>query len=247
LDAEIKGFTIQYIIPRIAFFMGSNDVASLSSEFLSNFIAFLAEMYIKIEVNGVRISRLGQYIVDQILVQLSGDKFDDQIIKNIVQVLKLTGRHIEEDQDPELLQQVFQKLDSLQKNCSDISSAVKHNIRQLVLLRDRNWGVVKDEGGFMNSGSSMSGSYYQNGQQDGIMYGPDGKPISEEERLFLEESCRAVDVPFTEMDVMDADSMSAYENFLSEQTQETAFGVTARALERLSVDDDIPLRKNMAI
>jgi hypothetical protein len=50
---------------------------------------------------------------------LSGEKLNDQIVKNIVQVLKLTGRHIEEDQDPEQLKQVFQQLDTLQKSCTE--------------------------------------------------------------------------------------------------------------------------------
>lgn len=38
---------------------------------------------------------------------------------------------------------------------------------------------------------------------------------------------------------MDADSMAAYENFLQDQTEETAFNVAARALERLSIDEDL--------
>lgn len=70
----------------------------------------------------MRISYLGKYIIDHILIQLNGEKLDDQIVKNIVQVLKLTGRHLEEDQDFERLNQVFQQLENLQKNCGDISS-----------------------------------------------------------------------------------------------------------------------------
>lgn len=95
LDSEIKNFTIQYVIPKIARLIGSNGVADLSPEYLSNFITFLAELYDKTEVNGVRISRIAQYILDQILVQLNGEKLNDAIVKNIVNVMKLIGRHVE--------------------------------------------------------------------------------------------------------------------------------------------------------
>ncbi|KAI6184050.1 hypothetical protein M3Y97_00554700 [Aphelenchoides bicaudatus] len=190
LDHEIKSFTTQLVIPRIAYFMASGGVETLSVEHLSNFIVFLAELYDKTEVNGVRISRLGQYIIDQISVQLNGDTLNDQIVKSAVQVLKLTGRYIEEDQDPARLNSLFEQLDKLQ-NCPTLSSAVKNNIRQLKLLREREWGVTKSDD-FMN-GSSMNGSYNQAAQNE-VLYGPDGVPISEEELMFLQESCREVSV-----------------------------------------------------
>jgi len=57
LDAEIKGFTTQLVIPRINQFIASG-VEKLSHEHLGNFVLFLGELYDKIEVNGVRVSRL---------------------------------------------------------------------------------------------------------------------------------------------------------------------------------------------
>lgn len=81
----------------------------------------------------------------------------------------------------------------------------------------------------------MTGSFYQNGQNEGVIYGPDGQPISEEERLFLEENCNAIE----QYADMDAETMAAYETFLQEQTEETALGVAQRALERMSMDDDV--------
>jgi hypothetical protein len=50
LDSEIKHFTTQFIVPRVAYFMG-NGVESLSAEPLNNFIVFLAELYDKTEVS----------------------------------------------------------------------------------------------------------------------------------------------------------------------------------------------------
>lgn len=49
LDSEVKHFTTQFIVPRVAYFMG-NGVESLTAEHLSNFIVFLAELYDKTEV-----------------------------------------------------------------------------------------------------------------------------------------------------------------------------------------------------
>jgi hypothetical protein len=74
-------------------------------------------------------------------------------------------------------------------------------------------------------------SYLQNNQNE-VMYGPDGQPISEEELLFLNENCRAVEASFP--DIYDEE----YESFLHDQTEETAMNVAARALERLSMDDE---------
>jgi hypothetical protein len=243
LDSEIKQFTIQFVVPRVASFMG-NGVESLSPEHLSNFIVFLAELYDKTEVGGVRIARFGQYILDQISIQLSGAKLNDQIVKSAVQTMKLVGRHIEDDQSPERFKRIFDQMNALQ-SCPDISSAVKNNIRQLNQLRERNWGIVKNED-FLNG--AMNGSSHQSERNDGVVYGPDGLPLSEEERLFLEESCQeAFDASYQGMD---ADQMAEYESFLQDQTEETAFGVAARALERCSLDDDQefnPQRKNFPV
>lgn len=247
LDSEIKNFTIQYVVPRVASFT-TNGVQSLSPEHLTNYIVFLAELYDKTEVNGTRIARFGEYIVEQISIQLSGSKLNDQIVKSAVQVLKLVGRHIEDDNDPQKFNRVFEQMNALQ-NCSDLSSAVKNNIRQLNQLRERNWGITKNED-FMNG--SMNGSSYQIDRPDGVVYGPDGLPLSEEERLFLEESCQeALDSNYQEMDAEAMAEYEKYENFLQSQTEETAMGVAARALERCSLDDEqdlvSPQRKNMQV
>jgi len=230
LDADIKNFTTQFVVPRVAYFIG-NGVEALSPDHLSNFIVFLAELYDKTEVNGVRISRLGHYIIEQSSILLNNEAINDRTVKNCVQSLKLVGRHIEEDQDPACLNNLFEQMNKLQTS-PNLSSAVKNNIRQLNQLREREWGINRSEN--YTNGSS-NGPFFQNGSgNEGIMYGPDGQPISEEERLFLEESCRSLETSFPEMEY---DINDDYENFMHEQqTEETAMNVAKKALERLSVD-----------
>lgn len=94
LNSEIKNFTVEFVIPRIAYFMG-NGVEALSPDHLSNFIVFLAELYDKTEIKGVRISRLGHYIIEQISILLSNEAINDRTMKQCVQTLKLVGRYIE--------------------------------------------------------------------------------------------------------------------------------------------------------
>ncbi|KAI6242754.1 hypothetical protein M3Y99_00182100 [Aphelenchoides fujianensis] len=232
LDSEVKGFTCTYVIPRIALFM-EHGVDTLEPLQLSNFVVFLGELYDKTENNGVRVSRLGTHMMNQIRVLLSTDDLSDQIVKSVVQVLKLTGRHVEDDQDPVYLNQVFDRLNELMENSRSISESVKHNIRQLNQLREKQWGVTKNDD-LLNG--AMHGSIYSgtSDRTEGVMYGPDGQPLSEEERRFLEESCRDMDPGFG----MDDDAQQDYDAFLREQAEATAVGTAEKALQNLSVDEE---------
>jgi len=173
-------------------------------------------------------------MIDNISILLKSDQVNDQIVKSIVHVLKLTGRYIEEDLDPACLNSLFDDMEKLQ-SCPKISSAAKNNIRQVRLLREREWGISKED--FMNG--SMNSSYHQNGQQDeGVMYGPDGKPLTKEEQMFLEENCGALDSTFSSNMIEDDGALADYEDFLREQAEANAISVAEKALQSLSVDED---------
>ncbi|KAI6172126.1 hypothetical protein M3Y98_00938700 [Aphelenchoides besseyi] len=231
LDSDVKSFTSQYVIPRIAQFM-DNGVANLERDHLCNFVVFLAELYDKTENNGIRVSRLGTYMINLIRILLDCEDLTDQIVKSIVQVLKLTGRHVEDDQDPVYLNQIFGRLNELMENSISISDSVKHNIRQLNQLREKQWGVTKNDD-LLNG--TMHGSSYNGAQADVVMYGPDGQPLSEEERKFLEDNCRDMETAFGGMD----DEMAQdYEAFLREQAEATAISTAEKALEKLTVDEE---------
>lgn len=66
------------------------------------------------------------------------------------------------------------------------------------------------------------------------MFRPDGQPLSEEERKFLEESCRDMEPCFG----MDDDAAQDYDAFLREQAEATAVGTAEKALQNLSVDEE---------
>uniref|UniRef100_A0A1I7RQ67 MIF4G domain-containing protein n=1 Tax=Bursaphelenchus xylophilus TaxID=6326 RepID=A0A1I7RQ67_BURXY len=220
LDGDLPNFTSQMIIPKITQTMTAG-LTSLNADQVGFLSIFLAELYDKTEVNGVRVARLGQYLIDLIRILLEFDPITDSIVKSAVQVLKLTGRYIEEDQDPAVLNEIFDKLDFISRNSRSISESAKHNIRQLKSLREKQWGVQADFDGY--------GEPAPPPENDVTMYGPDGQPISEEEWAFLEENCQD----------HESDSQDAvfYEQFLRDQTEITAISAAEKALEKVTLDD----------
>ncbi|CAD5210928.1 unnamed protein product [Bursaphelenchus okinawaensis] len=223
LDGEFPNFTSRMIIPKVAAIM-SDELNRMSAHQIGHFSIFIAELYDKTEVNGVRMSRLGQYLISLMRLLLEFDPVTDAIIKSVVQVLKLTGRYIEDDQDPALLNEVLDKLEFISRNSRSISESAKHNIRQLNSLREKQWGVQTEFDGYGDHSSAAPRS------TEATVYGPDGQPISEEEWAFLEENCQ---------DYTDSDSQDTiyYEQFMREQTEATAISAAEKALEKVTLDD----------
>ncbi|KAI6196884.1 hypothetical protein M3Y94_01160900 [Aphelenchoides besseyi] len=202
-----------YVIPRIAQFM-DNGVANLERDHLCNFVVFLAELYDKTENNGIRVSRLGTYMINLIRVLLDCEDLTDQIVKSIVQVLKLTGRHVEDDQDPVYLNQIFGRLNELMENSITISDSVKHNIRQLNQLREKQWGVTKNDDLFVAHKRTWSCTVQ--------MVNRCLKRSESSSRKIVETWMRPSD----------------YEAFLREQAEATAISTAEKALEKLTVDEE---------
>lgn len=159
IESEANNFTSTTILPRIANII-SNTLENLSDEQIGDLALFVAELYDKIEVNGVRLSRLGQYLVDLLRVLLDIDPLTDPLVKNVVQSLKLVGRLIEDDQDPACLNEIFDKLEFVRQNSRAISESAKNSIRQVVQLREKQWGMrselVSGLKGFLKSSVNFS-------------------------------------------------------------------------------------------
>jgi hypothetical protein len=208
---------------------------------LRNLTSFVAEVYEKIEVNGYRIVEFAIRLVEQIQRLLRMQPLNDGIVKTVVQVFKLVGRYLEEDQGPEPVDQLITALAEASANSRDISESAKNQIRQVKQLREKQWGFQKSEP--IQSHYTLPPSTVSNGFADVMIFGPDGMPLTEEENAFLEE-CAAFDSSpaYSGADGdLDGEMLEEYERFLHEQNQATAISIAEKALEKLSVDeDDIP-------
>lgn len=228
IDDINSNFTVSTILPRLAHIV-QTSLSNLTEEQINDLTYFVAECYDKTKFNGVRLSRLGQLLMDLIRVLLDLDPLTDPIIKNIVHCLKIAGRMIEDDHDPAFLNEIFDKLEFVRQNSRTISEAAKNNITQLIKLRERQWGVRHD---LVTSGNTFPTLNESVGSEDNYtQYGPDGQPLTEEERAFLEENCRFLD----SSGCLDDDDGLEFERYLRDQGEATAVGAAEKALEKLSM------------
>jgi hypothetical protein len=234
LDKSLNGFVPNHLKPQLMDFCQTR-AGELTADNLRNLVSFLAELYDKIDLNGYRILDFGSQLIEQANRLLHVQPLNDQVVKTVVQVLKLDGRFLEDDQGPEVIEQLINTLTEAGANSRDISESAKNQIRQVKQLREKEWGVTKIDNIPSHYLPQRTGP---NGFSDVLIYGPDGQPLTEEESAFLDE-CTANDSSplYSGNEGLDDDQevMEDYEKFLREQAEATAIRIAEKALEKLSV------------
>ncbi|KAF7635171.1 hypothetical protein Mgra_00005457 [Meloidogyne graminicola] len=176
LDKHIEDFSQNILLAQLNLFI-SDTQSSLSLQHYCNLLIFLAELYDKIEVKGVKSSQLAAHLFDQLhgLLKLPSD---DQAIGVIVKVLKLTGRFLENDRGFEAMNAFMAELNECASSCS---ISTKEKVRNLLELRNKHWGIVAETARVDEHGS--------NGAYPIGLLGPDGEQlIPDDEYSFLDEN-----------------------------------------------------------
>lgn len=224
LGANIDNFNQNVLLTQVNSFVTETNTF-LSSQHLLNLAIFLAELYDKIEIKGVKSSQLAAHLFDQLHNVLKSTRISDQNIGVIVKVLKLVGRFLENDRGPQAMDEFITELEIASKNTSDLS---KEKVQNLITLRGKQWGIV----------SETPVTSTQNQFPSVGILGPDGEQLTEDECNFLEEnfdtfgnspSGSLYNNPMEEDNVEDD-----YEKFL----QATAIRAAEKALEKVSIDED---------
>lgn len=224
LATNIDKYGPNILLPQVSAFVSETNTL-LSPQHLRNLVTFLAELYDKIEINGVKSSQLAAHLFDQLHNVLKLNPLDDQSIGTIVKILKLTGRFLENDRGPQAMDEFFAELGETSRNSSD---SAKSKVKNLVALRDKQWGIVAET---ITSGNSSAYPLV------GIL-GPDGEQLTEEEcNLFDDTFDNFGNSPSGSLynNPMEEDNVEDdYEQFL----QATAIRAAEKALEKVSIDED---------
>lgn len=148
------------------------------------FIQFLAELYIQLEIEnehgaGVRIVILGDGLLEALKILIRLPTVDN--IKNTCDILKLTGRMLDADQQD--MNSFYSDLQML-LNDENTPTRAKNMISNILKLRQEMWGHAV-------SVESIPAALGDSEQQssDGVYYGPDHLALTSDEFKFLNESC----------------------------------------------------------
>ncbi|CAK5084014.1 unnamed protein product [Meloidogyne enterolobii] len=226
LDKNIENFSQNILLSQLALFINDTQ-SSLSLQHCCNLVTFLAELYDKIEVNGVKSSQLAAHLFDQLhgLLKLPSD---NQGIGVIVKILKLTGRFLENDRGSEAMNAFMIDLNECAASCNDLT---KLKVRNLLELRAKHWGIVSETA---RAGDVSNDSYPAVG-----LLGPDG------EHLIPDDDCAFLDENFDTFG--NSPSGSLYNNPIEEDNvedeydkflQATAERTAERALVSFDEDDE---------
>nr|CAD2179187.1 unnamed protein product [Meloidogyne enterolobii] len=226
LDKNIENFSQNILLSQLALFINDTQ-SSLSLQHYCNLVTFLAELYDKIEVNGVKSSQLAAHLFDQLhgLLKLPSD---NQGIGVIVKILKLTGRFLENDRGSEAMNAFMIDLNECAASCNDLT---KLKVRNLLELRAKHWGIVSETA---RAGDISNDAYPAVG-----LLGPDG------EHLIPDDDCAFLDENFDTFG--NSPSGSLYNNPIEEDNvedeydkflQATAERTAERALVSFDEDDE---------
>uniref|UniRef100_A0A183BMS3 PKD_channel domain-containing protein n=1 Tax=Globodera pallida TaxID=36090 RepID=A0A183BMS3_GLOPA len=203
----------------------------LLAQHLRNLVLFLAELYDKLEVNGVKSSELAAHLFDQLrnLLKLN-IPITDKTVDVIVKTLKLVGRFLENDRGPQAMAEFLAEFDqSVQDTDAQLSESAREKVRCLFTLRENKWGIVAES----NIGDGTTAPSTSVG-----IIGPDGVPLTEDECAFMEENLDAFENSpggSQGLNAFDEDNVEDdYEKFL----QATAIRAAEKALEKVSIDED---------
>ncbi|KAJ1363539.1 hypothetical protein KIN20_023429 [Parelaphostrongylus tenuis] len=168
---------------------------TFNPELRVNLAIFFAEIYEKMETeSGGRIDKVGEALLEQ-LDDLLKFEMNDQLMKTIVQLVKLCGRNLDAyDVTEPSVSQLLTKLVAFAKGHPQLSESVKTQIMSVVELRKNGWGVTQRASG-TTSDAAPSSSSLSVLSNDGDYVGENGVALelSEEERSFLESHLNAID------------------------------------------------------
>ncbi|KAK5983542.1 hypothetical protein GCK32_004640 [Trichostrongylus colubriformis] len=160
-----------------------------------NLCIFFAEVYEKLEMdNGGRIDKVGEALLEQLDDLLKLD-MSDSLMKTIVQLVKLCGRHLDaSDVTEPQMNQLLTKMVAFAKGHPHLSEMVKTQIMSVVEMRKNAWGVNSRGGGPADANPPSSSRSAPNADS-GVIIGEDGTALelNEEERSFLESQFNAMD------------------------------------------------------
>lgn len=192
--------------------------------YLRGFAMFLAELFSQLEVSKQKISLFSEHLSALMKTLLDHPSSDN--LKSVCQILKLVGVYLEDfgktsNQDgSNQMDKIISSMKNLTGN-PEIGRDIKDMVNSVIELRSIDWGRSTSTYN-SDTTSSDTSSYPLN---EPVMYGPDGKPITAEESLFLHSQygCHSIDgeeyeyYEDTTFDEFDDDVEEAFELFLSEQ------------------------------
>lgn len=211
---------------------------SFHPEHRINLCIFFAEVYEKIEMgNGGRIDKVGEALLEQ-LDDLLKLEMCDSLMKTVVQLVKLCGRHLDASSATEpLVNQLLTKLIAFAKGHPQLSETVKTQIMSLVELRKNSWGGNGRGGGGFSDAYPSSSSRSMQRSDSGLIVGEDGVALelNEEERSFLESQFSAMDGLDDDHDQSfdDQEVLKDFGDFVKEEEERK----TNSMLEKLKVCD----------
>ncbi|VDP04570.1 unnamed protein product [Heligmosomoides polygyrus] len=189
------------------------------------------------EGNGGRIDKVGEALLEQ-LDDLLKLEMCDSLMKTVVQLVKLCGRHLDASSATEpLVNQLLTKLIAFAKGHPQLSETVKTQIMSLVELRKNSWGGNGRGGGGFSDAYPSSSSRSMQRSDSGLIVGEDGVALelNEEERSFLESQFSAMDGLDDDHDQSfdDQEVLKDFGDFVKEEEERK----TNSMLEKLKVCD----------
>ncbi|VDO40934.1 unnamed protein product [Haemonchus placei] len=160
-----------------------------------NLCIFFAEIYEKMEMdNEGRIDKVGEALLEQ-LDDLLKLEMSDGLMKTVIQLVKLCGRHLDASTVTEpQMNQLLTKMVAFAKGHPQLSEMVKSQIMSVVEMRKNAWGLNVRGNGHSESVPSSSSRPVSH-VDSGVIIGEDGSALelNEEERSFLESQFNAMD------------------------------------------------------
>uniref|UniRef100_A0A8R1XPE0 MIF4G domain-containing protein n=1 Tax=Onchocerca volvulus TaxID=6282 RepID=A0A8R1XPE0_ONCVO len=201
--------------------------SNLNDQQRKNLLLFFAEIYEKLESKkSSKMQAFENALLEQIKEVLTADRLDDSKVKVVVEVLKLTGRYLDTDEGTSKINELLTQLNAIAKAHPAISDSVKEQILSLNTWRENKWDALN----FLTNEEKAATEFQQYRRENdqgltpscssSFIIGPDGQPLTEEERAFLEENFRKLDNNDT---ILDNDDVSdEYDEFLSAVANEEA-------------------------
>ncbi|KAE9418253.1 hypothetical protein Angca_000386, partial [Angiostrongylus cantonensis] len=194
LTSEIPSLIRDAVLKLLSDFHGKRH--TFNPDLRINLSIFFAEIYEKIETeSGGRIDKVGKTLLEQ-LDDLLKLEMNDQLMKTIVQLVKLCGRSLDASEATEpSVSQLLTKLVAFAKGHPQLSESVKTQIMSLVELRKNGWGVTPRVSGAASDAVPSSSSLSVPSSEADVIVGEDGVALelNEEERSFLESQFNAID------------------------------------------------------
>uniref|UniRef100_A0A915E948 Uncharacterized protein n=1 Tax=Ditylenchus dipsaci TaxID=166011 RepID=A0A915E948_9BILA len=179
--------------------------------------------------DGLRLPELAYLLSEQIHFLLNCDPNHcdiNSLVRSCVQVLKLTGKSLEKDLEPTVVQSIFDGLNLCIYNSTILDESVKDQIWNLDELRRRSWSEIVPPGK-----QDVLAEPIVEGMADG---GRDS--VNDDECAFLEKITDEICGSATESwnETFEQDQVhNDYEKFL----EATAVQIAEKALENISLED----------